>query len=156
MKKNNSLTLDSEFLSYCEINEIKDVEALARKIFQRGFTIEKYGETPTSGNSIKKEVVEKETIVEVIKEVPVEIIKEVKVEVIKEVIKEVFVEGDTKEVVKIVRDNAKEDELVKEIDFLKRENEKLTNELKNITDTLENVNKAKYLKSSNLNNLYDE
>ena len=152
MKKNNSLTLDSEFLSYCEINEIKDVEALARKIFQRGFTIEKYGETPTSGNSIKKEVVEKETIVEVIKEVPVEIIKEVKVEVIKEV----FVEGDTKEVVKIVRDNAKEDELVKEIDFLKKENEKLTNELKNITDTLENVNKAKYLKSSNLNNLYDE
>jgi hypothetical protein len=152
MKKNSSLTLDSEFLSYCEINEIKDVEALARKIFQRGFTIEKYGETPTSGNSIKKEVVEKETIVEVIKEVPVEIIKEVKVEVIKEV----FVEGDTKEVVKIVRDNAKEDELVKEIDFLKKENEKLTNELKNITDTLENVNKAKYLKSSNLNNLYDE
>jgi 5'-deoxynucleotidase YfbR-like HD superfamily hydrolase len=152
MKKNSSLTLDSEFLNYCEINEIKDVEALARKIFQRGFTIEKYGETPTSGNSIKKEVVENETIVEVIKEVPVEIIKEVKVEVIKEV----FVEGDTKEVVKIVRDNAKEDELVKEIDFLKKENEKLTNELKNITDTLENVNKAKYLKSSNLNNLYDE
>jgi len=72
MKKNSSLTLDSEFLNYCEINEIKDVEALARKIFQRGFTIEKYGETPTSGNSIKKEVVEKETIVEVIKEVPVE------------------------------------------------------------------------------------
>ena len=152
MKKNSSLTLDSEFISYCEINEIKDTEALARKIFQRGFTIEKYGETPTSNNKVKTEIIEKEKIVQVIKEVPVEVIKEVKVEVIKEV----FVEGDTKEVVKIVRDNAKEDELVKEIETLKKENEKLTNELKNITDTLENVNKAKYLKSSNLNNLYDE
>lgn len=156
MKKNNSLTLDSEFLSYCEINEIKDIETLARKIFQRGFTIEKYGETPVSTNKTKTEIIEKEKIVEVIKEVPVEVIKEVKVEVIKEVIKEVFVEGDTKEVVKIVRDNAKEDELVREMDVLKKENEKLANELKNITDTLENVNKAKYLKSSNLNNLYDE
>ena len=152
MKKNSSLTLDSEFINYCEINEIKDTEALARKIFQRGFTIEKYGETPISNNKVKTEVIEKEKIVEVIKEVPVEVIKEVKVEVIKEV----FVEGDTKEVVKIVRDNAKEDELVKQIETLKKENEKLTNELKNITDTLENVNKAKYLKSSNLNNLYDE
>jgi 5'-deoxynucleotidase YfbR-like HD superfamily hydrolase len=148
MKKNSSLILDNEFLSYCEINEIKDIETLARKVFQRGFTIEKYGETPTSSNKNKTEIIEKEKIVEVIKEIPVEVIKEV--------IKEVVVEGDTKEVVKIVRDNAKENELVKEIDFLKKENEKLTNELKNITDTLENVNKAKYLKSSNLNNLYDE
>jgi hypothetical protein len=156
MKKNSSLILDNEFLSYCEINEIKDIETLARKVFQRGFTIEKYGETPTSGNKNKTEIIEKEKIVEVIKEIPVEVIKEVKIEIIKEIIKEVVVEGDTKEVVKIVRDNAKENELVKEIDFLKKENEKLTNELKNITDTLENVNKAKYLKSSNLNNLYDE
>ena len=94
MKKNSSLTLDSEFLSYCEINEIKDIEALARKIFQRGFTIEKYGEIPTSGNSIKKEVVEKETIVEVIKEVPVERI----VEVIKEV-------SNNEEIEKLMKEN---------------------------------------------------
>ena len=142
--------IKEEIWDYCRINDIPNIDEFILKMVSQGFTVEKYGAAPTPREKIIEKVVEK--IVEVPVEKIVEVIKEVKVEVIKEV----FVEGDTKEVVKIVRDNAKENELVKENETLKKENEKLTNELKNITDTLENVNKAKYLKSSNLNNLYDE
>lgn len=107
MKKKTSLTLDNEFLQYCELNNIKDPEKLAKQVFDRGFSLLKYGETPVGTKSeprvIEKEViVEKEVIKEVEKivekkiEVPVEVIKEVikevPVEVIKEIIKEVPVE----------------------------------------------------------------
>ena len=107
MKKKTSLTLDNEFLQYCELNEIKDPEKLAKQVFDRGFSLLKFGETPTGAKSepkiIEKEIiVEKEIIKEVEKivekkiEVPVEVIKEVvkevPVEIIKEVIKEVPVE----------------------------------------------------------------
>lgn len=54
MKKKFSLMLDDEFLNYCEINNIDNVESLAKKIFQRGFTIEKYGETPTIIKNLKE------------------------------------------------------------------------------------------------------
>ena len=40
------LTLDNEFLKYCEINNITDPEKLAKEIFQKGFAIVKYGEIP--------------------------------------------------------------------------------------------------------------
>ena len=72
MKKKNSLTLDDEFIKYCEINQISDIEGTAKKIFQRGFTIEKYGETPTTAKGRDVEVIK-----EVIKEIPVEKIVEV-------------------------------------------------------------------------------
>ncbi len=136
MKKKNSLTLDDEFVRYCEINEITDIEGTARKIFQRGFTIEKYGETPTTARG--KEI---EVIKEVIKEVPVEVKGEKQI-IVKEVIKEVPVE-------KIVINDD-------EVKTLKEENEKLKDELSKITLALEKMNKAKYLKGSDLNNLYDE
>lgn len=107
MKKKTSLTLDNEFLQYCEINDIKDPEKLAKQVFDRGFSLLKYGETPIGAKSepkiIEKEViVEKEVIKEVEKiiekkvEVPVEVIKEVikevPVEIFKEIVKEVPVE----------------------------------------------------------------
>ena len=105
MKKKSLLTLDDEFMKYCELNNITDTESLAKKIFQRGFTIEKYGETPSMAKG-KEKIIEKEVIkeikVEVIKEVPVEkiveVIKEIPVEKIVEVVKEVPVEvkGETK------------------------------------------------------------
>jgi hypothetical protein len=63
MKKKHLLTLDDEFIKYCEINQIDNIEALAKKIFLRGFTIEKYGETPSP---IKSEV-KKEPIPPIIK-----------------------------------------------------------------------------------------
>lgn len=46
MKKKYSLTLDDEFIQYCELNKITDIEKLAKQTFNRGFTILKYGETP--------------------------------------------------------------------------------------------------------------
>ena len=92
MEKKYTLTLDKEFILYCELNEIKDIDQLANNTFTRGFTLLKYGETPVGNVKVK------EKIVEVIKEVPVEVIieKEIKVpyevQVIKEIIKEVPVE----------------------------------------------------------------
>jgi DNA-directed RNA polymerase beta' subunit len=169
MKKKFLLTLDDEFIRYCEINKIENVDSLAKKIFNRGFTIEKYGETPTtvkgSERIVEREVVKEiivEKIVEVIKEI--EIIKEVPVEKIVEVIKEVpiKVKGETqiitKEVIKeipvekVMWDEEKENYLLS----LKTENEKLKKELNDITVILEKMNKAKYLKGSDLNNLYEE
>jgi cell division protein FtsB len=63
----------------------------------------------------------------------------------KEVIKEVPIE-------KVMWDEKKEAEM----ENLRTENNKLKKELDKITDTLEKMNKAKYLKGSDLNNLYGE
>lgn len=46
---NNIFILDKEFLDYCKLNKIPDVEKLARETFNKGFTILKYGETPSGG-----------------------------------------------------------------------------------------------------------
>ena len=77
MKKKNYLTLDDEFLQYCKLNNIEDIEKTAKDVFSRGFTILKYGEIPI-GNKTKEKIVEKEVIKEIIveKEVPVERIVE--------------------------------------------------------------------------------
>lgn len=178
MVKKYTLTLDKEFVQYCELNNIQDVDKKAKETFNRGFTILKYGETPShiKGKevTIEKEV-EKivEVTVEKLVEVPVEVIREVirevPVEVIKEIIKEVpvEVEGKTKtktktiikEVIKevpveVIKEVIKVDET--EIIRLKELNEKLQKELDGITDSLSKINKAKYMKNSNLNSLYDE
>lgn len=46
MEKKFSLILDDEFMLYCKINNITDIEKLAKETFQKGFTILKYGEEP--------------------------------------------------------------------------------------------------------------
>ena len=51
MKKKNSLILDDEFIQYCKLNNIEDIEKLARKVFNQGFTILKYGEKPKNVNT---------------------------------------------------------------------------------------------------------
>jgi len=43
-----------------------------------------------------------------------------------------------------------------ELEKLREENTKLKEELDKITSSLSNLNKAKYLKNSNLSSLYDE
>jgi len=131
--------LDNEFLQYCELNDIKDIDKLAKETFNRGFTILKYGETPFGKQQIK----EVEKIVEVIKEVPVEKI----VEVIKEIPAKTKTKVITKEVV--VQDN-------EQIKLLEEENTKLKNELENIKISLDKFNKVKYMKNSNLGSIYDE
>lgn len=100
------LTINGDILEFCRLNEIDDIKKFAKKCIERGFTIEKYGETPSSINGEPK-IIEKE--VEVIKEVPVEVIKYVDKEIIKEVevpvevIREVKVPVETiKEVIKEV------------------------------------------------------
>lgn len=47
-KPNISLTLDKDFIQYCELNEIEDVEKLAKETFKRGFDLLKYGRIPES------------------------------------------------------------------------------------------------------------
>lgn len=63
MIKNDYLILDDEFLLYCKINNINNITNLAKKIFDRGFAIEKYGETPFDVNKNEK-VVKKEILIE--------------------------------------------------------------------------------------------
>ena len=149
MSKRNLLTLGDEFLEYCRLNEIKDVEKLAKETFQRGFTILKYGETPYGIKGTDK-VDEKEMIKEVVVEKIVEVIKEVPVEKIVEVIKEVPIEivGDTQIITK---------EVIKEITVVDNtEIEKLREENNKLNEALNKFNKATFMKNSDLNNLYGE
>jgi hypothetical protein len=180
-KKKKTLNLDDEFIQYCQLNNIDDVEKLAKETFNRGFSFLKYPDTPiksTKEKIIEKEVIKEvpiEKIVEVIKEVPVEkvvvkeVIKEVPVEKIVEVIKEVPVQikGDTqiitKEVIKevkvevpTIKEVIKEVVDTKEIDELKKENEKLKKELDKINQSLDKFSRAKYMKNSDLGSLYSE
>jgi hypothetical protein len=158
MKKKISLTLDNDFQQYCDLNNIENPEKLAKQVFNKGFSLLKYGETP---NGFKSEptVVEKEVIKEVIKEVekivekivkvPVEVIKEVikevPVEVIREVIKEVTVEvvrevpieikGDTQVITKEVIKEVKVEvpvEVIKEVKV-----EKIVEVIKEVINTEE-------------------
>jgi hypothetical protein len=165
------LTLDNEFLKYCEINNITDPEKLAKEIFQKGFTIVKYGEIP-NGLRGQNTIIEKEVIKEVIVEKfidrivekPIEVIKEVIKEVPVEVIKEVPIEikGDTQIVTKEVIKEVTVDKIVEvintdEINRLTEENKKLKEDLDKITSSLESFGrKGKLMKDSNMSSLYDE
>lgn len=55
MGKKYSLTLDNEFIQYCKLNNIDDIEGKAKEVFTQGFTILKYGETPKIGVINRKE-----------------------------------------------------------------------------------------------------
>lgn len=164
MVKKNSLTLDNEFIQYCQLNKIDNVDKLANETFNRGFAILKYGETPNSNVTEKIVEVIKEVVVEKIVEVPVEVIREIIKEVPVEVIKEVKVKGKntTKEIIKevpittIVPDVEKEKELNNQIDGLKKKNEELQLELDKLNNALNKLNKGTYMKNSDLSNLYDE
>lgn len=169
MKPKSTLILDNEFIQYCELNKIDNVNKLAQETFNRGFSLLKYGETP-SGRST-----EKEKIIEVVKyvEVPVEIIKEVKViqVVEKEVIKEVPVEIIKENVLNVIQEVPVEKVVIKEIIVekliddnecknmlitLTEANSKLKEELETLTKALNKFNKGSFMKNSDLNSLYDE
>lgn len=148
-KKSISLILDDDFIKYCDLNNIEDTQAFAKRIFNQGFSIIKYGEIPNV-------IVAKEKIVEKI----VEVIKEVQVEKIVEVIKEVPVitKGKTQIVTKevIVEKFLPDIEKDKQFQLLVEENQKLTTELNDITTALNKMGKAKYLKNSDITDLYGE
>lgn len=46
MKKKYSLILDDDFIKYCEINNIIDIEKKAKETFESGFLFLKYGDKP--------------------------------------------------------------------------------------------------------------
>jgi hypothetical protein len=170
MKKKSSLTLDNEFLLYCEINGVENIDKLAKETFDRGFSLLKYGETPTGNSTIKEKIVEvvKEVIIEKqlppeIKYVDREVIKEVPVEKIVEVIKEVPIQikGDTQVISKEIIKEVPVEKIVEitnndEIERLLKKNSELETELGNIKTSLEKFNKATYMKNSDLGSLYSE
>lgn len=55
-KKSRLLILDNDFIRYCELNNIDDIENFAKDIFQRGFMLIKYGDKPKN-ISEKKETI---------------------------------------------------------------------------------------------------
>jgi len=168
MKSKNTLILDNEFVQYCQLNNITNIDKQAQETFSRGFSLLKYGETP-SGNSVIKEVikeviVEKEVIVDREIRVPYEVIKEVPVEKIIEVIKEVPIEvkGETQVITQEIIKEVIVEKLIDDYDCknmiitLTEANRKLKEELDNITNSLNNLSRAKFMKSSDLGSLYDE
>lgn len=62
MKPKNMLILDDEFIQYCKLNNIDDVVKFGKQVFDKGFTIIKYGEIPLSLKINDKKL--NETIVE--------------------------------------------------------------------------------------------
>jgi hypothetical protein len=62
MVKNYSLILDNEFVQYCKLNNIEDVEKMALEVFNKGFNILKYGEKPNH-NSAQKKIIEEPKII---------------------------------------------------------------------------------------------
>jgi hypothetical protein len=46
MKKKYTLILDDEFIQYCQLNKIDNIDEFAKKTFNKGFTSLKYGDTP--------------------------------------------------------------------------------------------------------------
>lgn len=178
MKKKHSLILDNEFLLYCEINGIEKIDKLAKETFERGFSLLKYGETPTGNVDTKEKIVEviKEVIIEkqlppeiryIEKEIPIEVIKEVIVEKIVEVIKEVPIEikGDTQVVTKEIIKEVPVEKIIEkiveitnndEINRLTIKNSELEKELELIKQSLDKFNKATYMKNSDLGSLYSE
>ena len=168
MKSKNTLILDNEFVQYCQLNNITNIDKQAQETFSRGFSLLKYGETP-SGNSIIKEVikeviVEKEVIVDREIRVPYEVIKEVPVEKIIEVIKEVPIEvkGETQVITQEIIKEVIVEKLIDDYDCknmlitLTEANRKLKEELDNITTSLEKLNQGRPTKNNDMGSLYDE
>jgi len=54
MKQKYSLILDDDFIRYCKLNGIEDVEKEAKETFKRGFDLLKYGTTPVISFKIDK------------------------------------------------------------------------------------------------------
>jgi hypothetical protein len=151
MEKKHTLTLDKEFILYCDLNNIKDINKTAQETFNRGFSLLKYGETPMGGSVIQEVIVEKEIIVDREIRVPYEVIKEVRVEVPVEIIKEVTLQGET-----VINEVVKEIINTQEVDRLTIENNKLKEELNKITTSLESLNQNRQIKNTENKSLYDE
>lgn len=41
-----TITLSKEFIEYCKLNDINNIDEFVNDVFQRGFTLVKYGKIP--------------------------------------------------------------------------------------------------------------
>lgn len=64
MKKKYSLILDDEFILYCELNNINDIEKMAKQTFEKGFSLLKYPSSPVFINKEEPIIEKKEPVVE--------------------------------------------------------------------------------------------
>lgn len=46
MNEKHCLILSDEFIRFCQLNKIENIEKTAKETFERGFTILKYGDVP--------------------------------------------------------------------------------------------------------------
>ena len=133
-----SKELKDQIWDYCRVNNITNIDEFTLKLIKTGFTVEKYGATPTT----VEKIVEKE--VEKIVEVPVEKIIEKIVEIPVE--KEVFITDDS-EMKKLTQEIDKLNNIIKttEEDKDKAINElaKLEVEYKKLKIELEEEKKKK-------------
>ena len=140
-----------EFEQYCKLNEIEDTKEFFNKCAKDGLVLDKYGVAPFLPKSQIQEVpVEKEVIREVIKEVIVEIPVEKEVIIEKIVTKEV----DNKEL--LDRLNVYKEQLLDRENIINKQKEEMKKQ-EDILEHFKNVTvnrRAKYLKSSNLNDTY--
>jgi len=145
------VNLDKKILTdiktYCELNSLNDVDSFINKCIKDGFTLDKWGVGPFLPKSQIQEVpVEKIVTKEVIVEIPIE--------------KEIIVE-------KVITKEVKDEELIIELENLKREIEvknltiqEQNNKIEQLEDVLEHfktltVNRrTEYLRSSNLKDTY--
>ena len=137
--------LKKEFDMYCKLNEIEDTDEFIEKCAKDGLTLDKYGVAPFLPKSQIQEIpVEKE----VIKEVVVEVEKEVIVEKI--VTKEV----DNKDL--IIKIEEQDEQLTEKDNIIKEQKNKIK-EQDDVLEHFKNVTvnrRAKYMKTSNLNDTY--
>lgn len=61
--------IKDEIWEYCRVNNITNVDEFTLKLLKQGFTMEKFGATPTAKEKIIEKIIEKIVEVEVIKEV---------------------------------------------------------------------------------------
>jgi len=80
-------TLKDEIWDYCRLNNVTNIDDFTMKLLKQGFTMEKFGATPTTREKIVEKIIEK------IVEVPVDKIVEKIVEV--QVEKEVYITDDS-------------------------------------------------------------
>ena len=133
IKINFNTNLKNDFYEYCKLNEIEDYEEFIQKCAKDGLSLDKYGIAPFLPKSQIQEVpVEKEVIVE---------------KIITKEIDNTELLDKLEEYKKIIQE--KENKIEEQQNKIK-EQEDVLEHFKNVT-----VNRrAKYMKSSNLNDTY--
>jgi hypothetical protein len=126
--------LKDEIWDYCRVNNISNIDEFTLKLVKQGFTVEKFGATPTT------KVVEKE--VEKIVEVPVEKIVEkiIEVPVEKIVEKEVYITDDSQAKELAVKLTSIEVELSNTRDSYKKDIEVYHEQVVKLNEKLTDVN----------------